>query len=113
MANTLKANYDALKGYEVDGNGNNIFYYLLEPELIAKLDAESNPISSITEQTPVYDYCGKVIGYTNTNVQGDKRTSAGKVALLSLPNQPGITGLGLLRHRHNTEHQALQQIEMK
>lgn len=92
MANTLKANYDALKGYEVDGNGNNIFYYLLEPELIAKLDAESNPISSITEQTPVYDYCGKVIGYTNTNVQGDKRTSAGGAA--SLPNQPGITGLG-------------------
>ena len=31
IANNLKANYDNLKAYEVDGQGNNIFFYLLEP----------------------------------------------------------------------------------
>lgn len=91
MANTLKSNYDSLKGYEVDGNGNNIFFYLLEPELIAKLDAESNPISDIDNSTPVYDYCGKVIGYTASSVQGDTRISEGSAA--SLSTQPGLTGL--------------------
>ena len=91
MANTLKSNYDSLKGYEVDGNGNNIFFYLLEPELIAKLDAESNPISDIDNSTPVYDYCGKVIGYTTSSVQGDTRTSEGSAA--SLSTQPGLAGL--------------------
>ena len=47
MANTLKANYDALKGYEVDGNGNNIFPLLVRAQLIAKLDAESNLLVSL------------------------------------------------------------------
>lgn len=91
MANTLKSNYDSLKGYEVDGNGNNIFFYLLEPELIAKLDAESNPISDIGSLTPVYDYCGKIIGYTTASVQGETRTSEGSAA--SLSTQPGLAGL--------------------
>ena len=51
IANNLKANYDNLKAYEVDGQGNNIFHYLLEPELIAKLEADSNPVSDIEAQT--------------------------------------------------------------
>ena len=32
IANSLKANYDNLKAYEVDGQGNNIFFYLLETQ---------------------------------------------------------------------------------
>lgn len=91
IANNLKSNYDALKNYEVDGAGNNIFHYLLEPELIAKLDEQNNPIATVGEQTPVYDYCGKVIGYTNNVTQGNTQTSAGTSA--SIPVQPGIQGL--------------------
>lgn len=91
IANNLKSNYDALKSYEVDGAGNNIFHYLLEPELIAKLDEQNNPIATVGEQTPVYDYCGKVIGYTNNVTQGNTQTSLGTSA--SIPVQPGIQGL--------------------
>ena len=91
MAGALKSNYDSLKNYEVDGNGNNIFFYLLEPELIAKLEDENNPISDISTQNPVYDYCGKIIGYTNTAIQGNTATSTGTTA--SYPNQPGLSAL--------------------
>ena len=92
IANSLKANYDNLKAYEVDGQGNNIFFYLLEPELIAKLEADSNPITDVNALIPVYDYCGRIIRYTNNLVQGNTQTSAGS-ALTQYPSQPGIAGL--------------------
>lgn len=92
IANNLKANYDSLKAYEVDGQGNNIFHYLLEPELIAKLEADSNPIADISSQNPVYDYCGRIIGYTNNEIQGDNQTSTGG-SLTAYPDQPGLAGL--------------------
>jgi len=93
IANNLKANYDALKSYEVDGQGNNIFHYLLEPELIAKLDDADNndPIATIGGQNPVYDYCGKIIGYTTANVQENTKTSTGSAATIT--TQPGLSGL--------------------
>ena len=91
MAGALKSNYDSLKNYEVDGNGNNIFFYLLEPELIAKLEDENNPLSGISTQNPVYDYCCKIIGFTNTAIQGNTATSTGTPA--SYPNQPGLSAL--------------------
>ena len=92
IANSLKANYDNLKAYEVDGQGNNIFFYLLEPELIAKLEAESNPLTDVNALIPVYDYCGRIIGYTNNLIQGNTQTSSGS-ALTQYPSQPGIAGL--------------------
>ena len=92
IANNLKANYDNLKAYEVDGQGNNIFFYLLEPELIAKLEADSNPVSDIEAQTPVFDYCGRTIGFTNNLVQGSTQTSQGS-GFTEYPTQPGLAGL--------------------
>ena len=91
-ASALQYNYNALKGYSVDENGNNIFYYMLEPELIAKLDAQDTITPEITEQRPILDYCGKVIGYEDITVSpGVGNQSAGTAA--SIPNQPGVQGL--------------------
>ena len=92
IASGLKAAYDQLKDYEVDGAGNNIFHYLLEPELIAKLNQDSDPISNVDNRVPTYDYCGRIIGYTDIPIQADPNTSSsGEPA--SLPAQPGIEGL--------------------
>lgn len=90
LANNLKSSYAQLSQYVIDDQGNSIFDYLLEPELIAKLEAESTIDPVVTEQQPVYDYCGKVIGYT-TVVSGDTAVSAGQAASESV--QPGSTAL--------------------
>lgn len=73
----LQSTYNQLSQYVIDSSGKNIFDYLLEPELIAKLEenVEASPV--ITEQQPVYDYCGKIIGFTTTVVSGNTATSSG------------------------------------
>lgn len=92
LAAGLKGAYDQLKDYEVDGAGNNIFHYLLEPELIAKLDGDDSAIANVDNRVPTYDYCGRVTGYTDIPVQADPNTqSQGTTA--ALPTQPGIANL--------------------
>lgn len=93
LGHGLKSSYDSLKGYEVDGQGNNIFYYLLEPELIAKLDNNDPPVSNIVDQVPVYDYCGQIIGYSEVPIQSDSvLRSSGSAA--SVTTQPGLANIG-------------------
>ena len=92
LAAGLKGAYDQLKDYEVDGAGNNIFHYLLEPELIAKLDANDSPIANVDNRVPTYDYCGRITGYTDIPLQADPNTQSQGTAA-SLPAQPGISGL--------------------
>ena len=87
----LKGSYDQLKGYEVDGNGNNIFHYILEPEMIAKLEATIAPVNDVSDRIPTYDYCGKVIGYTDIPKQTTTAKSSGAAAVL--PTQPGLAGI--------------------
>lgn len=87
----LKGSYDQLKGYEVDGNGNNIFHYILEPEMIAKLEATIAPVNDVNDRIPTYDYCGKVIGYTDVPKQTTTAKSTGAAA--SVPTQPGLAGI--------------------
>jgi len=92
LASGLKACYDQLEGYEVDGAGNNIFHYILEPELIDKLNQDSDPVSELETRVPTYDYCGRIIGYTDIPIQVDpNNVSSGDAA--ELPAQPGVTGL--------------------
>jgi hypothetical protein len=92
LASGLKVCYDQLEGYEVDGAGNNIFHYILEPELIDKLNQDSDPISPVETRVPTYDYCGRIIGYTDIPLQLDPgNVSSGDAAELS--TQPGSTGL--------------------
>ena len=87
----LKGSYDQLKGYEVDGNGNNIFHYILEPEMIAKLEAAIAPVNDVNDRLPTYDYCGKIIGYTDVPKQTTTAKSSGEAAVL--PTQPGLDGI--------------------
>ena len=89
LGHSLKGSYDQLKGYEVDGQGNNIFHYLLEPELIAKLENDDPAVSSVANRVPTYDYCGKIIGYTDVPLQGEAIVSStGSPAQFS--PQPGL-----------------------
>lgn len=93
LGHGLKSSYDSLKGYEVDGQGNNIFYYLLEPELIAKLDNNDPPVSNIVDQVPVYDYCGQIIGYSEVPIQSDSVLRSSGLAA-SVTTQPGLANIG-------------------
>lgn len=91
IASNLKGLYDNLNQYEVDDAGNNIFDYILEPELIAKLAASDDPTVPISNREPVYDHCGRVIGYTTSTQQPvADRSTGGPVENVT---QPAATGL--------------------
>ena len=92
ISSNLQSAYNSLKAYEVDGQGNNIFHYILEPEMIARLENETPPEPVVSTRVPIYDYCGKVIGYTDVPVSGDTSPkSAGAAAVI--PDQPGLSGI--------------------
>ena len=90
-ASSLQSLFNSLKGYEVDANGNNIFYYLLEPEMLAKLQNDGDPTVPLAERTPTYDHCGRQIGYTTRTIQTIPTNSTGAPA--EAVTQPGVTGL--------------------
>ena len=116
ITSSLKALYDNLAGYPVryqrSGTGGlptngpsggqteseyieypNIFHVLLEPEFIDLLNRTDNPNPNVTNQIPVYDYCGSIIGYTTQYVQGSDETSEGSAP--TVPNSPGYLAGGL------------------
>jgi len=90
-AGNLQSLYNSLKAYEVDDQGNNIFSYLLEPELIAKLENDGSPTVALAEREPIYDHCNRVIGYTARTIQSVQETSVGDPAQTN--TQPGLAGL--------------------
>jgi len=90
-ASNLQSLYNSLKAYEVDEAGNNIFSYLLEPELIAKLENDGAPTVALAERQPIYDHCGRVTGYTQRSIQSVQETSVGDPAQTN--TQPGLAGL--------------------
>ena len=91
IAGNLQGLYDQLHMYEVDDQGNNIFNYLLTPDAIANLSNSSDPVFPLADREPVYDYCGKQIGYTDRSMQQQPLVSGGAPAedIVS----PGSTGL--------------------
>lgn len=119
ITSSLKALYDNLAGYpvryQVPGTGGttgadngdlnvdsteaeyieypNIFHLLLEPEFIELLNQIDDPNPDVTNQIPVYDYCGTIIGYTTQFVQGTDETSQGTAP--TAPNSPGYLAGGL------------------
>lgn len=106
IASSLKAVYDNLAGYpvryQVPGTGGddaeyieypNIFHVLLDKEMLDLLDQTDDPTPDVTNQIPVYDYCGSVIGYTTQYVQSSNDTSTGSVP--TVPNSPGYLAGGL------------------
>jgi hypothetical protein len=90
-ASNLQSLYNSLKAYEVDEAGNNIFSYLLEPELIGKLENDGAPTVALAERQPIYDHCGRVTGYTQRSIQSVQETSVGDPAQTN--TQPGLAGL--------------------
>ena len=88
-AASLQALYNSLKGYKV--NGNNIFYYLLEPEMLLKLENDGSVTVPLSDRAPTYDHCGRQIGYTERNIQTVPTNSTGAPAEVII--QPGVTGL--------------------
>jgi hypothetical protein len=90
--------YQSLGSYQVqDSDGttyNNIFETFLDPELIGILRRTSNPQPEIATQTPVFSYCGDIIGYTkNTTQQPLQITSDGVVPYPI--DQPGFDAGGI------------------
>ena len=111
LTSQLKSLYDRLGGYPVqyslgqstaqqgvghqyDTNGNrvfgnntvefpNIFHLLLDDELLNLLQQNDDPQPDVDTQTPVYDYCGNIIGYTQNFAQRETEQSEG-----SLPTTP-------------------------
>lgn len=105
LTSQLKSLYDRLGGYPVqyskgsstaqqnvghqyDVNGNrvfgeeviefpNIFHLLLDQELLDIIMQADDPTPNIDTQTPVYDYCGNVIGFTTNHQQRTTEKSAG------------------------------------
>jgi hypothetical protein len=101
-ASNIKALYDNLSQYDVrDPNDpdtianpdavKNIFDYILEPELIAKLAASDDPTVPLAERVPVYDHCGRIVGYTVSEIQSVSERSTG--AAPSVIAQPGVDGI--------------------
>ena len=90
LAAALKAAYDSLSAYPVDDLGNSIFDYLLDQQMLAKLKQNDLPSVDSIERTPVYDYCGVIVGYT-TSPDYSVPKSSGSAPTTS--TDPGITGL--------------------
>lgn len=119
LTSQLKSLYDRLAAYPVqyslgeatgaghqyDQNGDrvfggdiieypNIFHLLLDDEMLALLKAADDPQPNIDTQTPVYDYCGNIIGYTAEYTQQEIETSAGSTP--TVPNSPGFKAGGFI-----------------
>jgi hypothetical protein len=121
IASTLQSVYDNLAGYPVQYQYNrnpaggpligtelgevkeypNIFYLLLEPELIDLLDNIDDPTPRISNQNPVYDYCGNIIGYTANYTQRPIEKSEGDVPVVPV-DRPGYQAGGLATNSNAT-----------
>jgi hypothetical protein len=89
--------YQSLGSYQVvDSDGtvyDNIFETFCDPDLIRILRRTPNPTPEISEQVPVRNYCGEIIGYTKVVSQSAPDVSVGTVP--AVINQPGFDAGGL------------------
>ena len=127
LTSQLKSLYDRLGGYPVqyskgsstgqvnvghqyDTNGDrvfgeevvefpNIFHLLLDQELLDILQREDDPRPNVDSQTPVYDYCGNVIGFTQNFEQREIEKSDGSNPVA--PNSPGYNAGGFTTDTSN------------
>lgn len=104
IASDIKGLYDSLSAYEVDEQGNNIFHYLLEPELISKLEKDDAAVFPVQTKEPVYDHCGRIIGYTVSDVQSQSPSSEGSP--VETNTQPSVVGLAESGAKVNTSPSA-------
>lgn len=96
-AGALWGAYQQLGSYQVvdtDGNiYNNIFELFVDEDMLRLLRSTPNPIPEISEQIPVYNYCGEIIGYTKAILQETLDASVGEVP--DPIDQPGFNAGGL------------------
>ena len=90
-ASSLQSLYNSLKAYAVDEQGNNIWHYLLEPEMIARLENNGDPSIPLSELLPIKDECGRIISYATNITQAVQELSSGGPAEATA--QPGATGI--------------------
>lgn len=92
-------------GHQYDSNGNrvlqgdiieypNIFHLLFDDEILALLQNADDPTPDASDQTPVFDYCGNIIGYTTKYTQREIEKSEGSIP--TTPNSPGANAGGFL-----------------
>lgn len=86
-ASNLKAAYDQLSAYKLK-DGKHLFEHILEPEMLNVIKSTDGPAISVGERTPVYDYCGRIIGYTEAS---DTVTETSSGSVLQENTQPGTT----------------------
>lgn len=105
LASTMKALYDNLGGYpvryQVPGSATeeqeyieypNIFHLLVEPELLELLQQEDDPLPTSSNEVPILDYCGNVVGYREVYDQRAPQDSDGSIP--TVPNSPGYNAGG-------------------
>lgn len=72
---SLKAAYNQMGAYPITTDGGveyeNMFKAALDPDVYNLLKADENIEPVVVAQTPVYDYCGNLVGYTTSVTQGD------------------------------------------
>lgn len=93
IASLLKNSYDQLAGYPViDSDGNvydNIFELFVDESLLDLLRNPVSPSPEISEQQPVYNYCGEIVGYTKVVTQEEQNKSLGDEPSSDNINDPG------------------------
>ena len=91
-AQMLVASMSKTASYPVDVNGirnENIWLAMLGPEVYAMAIGAMTPVDPLfTQQDPIYDYCGKLVGYTSTVITGDITAIGGNPAADAQPNPP-------------------------
>jgi len=102
LANSMKGLYDNLAGYPVQYTDpetgeieeyDNIFELLFDDELLDILKREDDPLPTVSNQVPVFDYCGNIKGYREVYEQRDTQTSAGSTPV-DEANNPGYNAGG-------------------
>jgi hypothetical protein len=97
-AQTLVASMKQTGSYPVDVNGirsENIWLAMLGPEVYAMAVDAMSPVDPLfTQQDPIYDYCGKLVGYTSTVITGDI-TALGGNPIIGAELSPPLTNFNL------------------
>lgn len=102
IANSMKSLYDNLAGYPVQYTDPttgeveeyaNIFELLFDDEILDILKRDDEPLPTVSNQVPVYDYCGNIKGYREVFEQRDQQTSDGTEPA-ELSNNPGYNAGG-------------------
>lgn len=91
-ASTLVSSLSKTASYPADVNGiryQNIWPGIVGPELYGLAVTALTPQDPLfVQQDPVYDYCGKLVGYSSNVITGDANAAGGDPTVGAEPNPP-------------------------